>query len=399
MPTATPGRKMFAAIFLILLACVGGGGVWERRAALRPAALAGAAGGRMAAIDRVLTAALPGRESLLAIRSRLQDRLGDSADAGFTLLRDRNGVLNVGSPFPPDTSQLHELAARLYWLKRYAAGSGTRMIYLTPPDRVVKGYSEYSRGLPYRNLNPVQDSFLFYIGEYGVDYLDARAALAESGLTPAAWLFRTDSRWTPTAAFATFQRLLPEMDRRFGMDLDPDKRLVDPENYEFVKIPHPFLGDLGRMAGKEFSGLDAFTAVAPKFENRYAVEWVGLDGSYRTGAGATLLHPAALRFEDLDTFAPYDYYLSGLKSWALVKNVEHPEKPSLLLLHDRDGAVLLPLLAPAFGETHAILSAPGEYAVNIDQYLASNHFDFIIVALGPTSYTEAGMNFFIGPKD
>lgn len=129
---------------------------------------------------------------------------------------------------------------------------------------------------------------------------------------------------------------------------------------------------------------------------------MGPTGDYGRSEGdadATLLDPAALQYKELETFAPGDFCLSGVKRWTKVRNRLHPGKPTLLLLHDRQGFQLLPLLAPLFGEVHSVWSEAGDYAVNINQYLASNRFDYIVVVLGPTSYNDRGMNFFTGPKE
>lgn len=408
MRTSSSVKKAFAAIFLAATLGAAVAGVAGSGAALRGAA-AGAAVSRIRdvpkrarAVEAALTANFPEKDRLLELRSRIQALLGKNATDDFSLVKDVNGVLNHGSVVAVDTSRLHEYAARLYWLKRYAAEDGSRVLHLAPPDRVIKGYSRYEPGLPYRNLNPAQDSFLFYIGEYGVDYLDARSALAGSTLPPSEWVFRTGNGWTPQAAFVAFQSLIRTMEKTFNAELDPDGTYTDPENYLFTKVPQSFLGDLGKTVGEPFAGADAYTAIRPRFENRYAVEWIGADGVYGSAEGTAeqaLLDPSALLFRDGEAFAPNDFYLSGVKKWVKIQNADHPLRPTLLLVHDRQCATLPPLLAPLFGEVHAILSEAGEYAVNIDQYLASNRFDYIVVALGPESYDDKGMDFFIGPKN
>lgn len=279
MRASSPAKKLFAVIFLAVT--VGGAVVniacqRDRLArALADFSFPAPIRKMLRQLDDVeaaLSANIVGVRRFVEAHSRIQVLQGREATEDLALVRDRNGVLNYGAPFPVDTSDLHEYAARLYWLSRYATGNGSRVIYVAPPDRVLPRVSSYRRGLQFRNLNPALDSFLFYIGEYGVHYLDARSALASSGLPPSEWLFRTEDNWTPQAAFATFRSLIGEMERVYGGELDPDGQYTDPNNYDFVRLPSGFLGGLGRTTGRAFAGLDSFTAIWPKLQGEYAVE-------------------------------------------------------------------------------------------------------------------------------
>lgn len=402
-------KKIFAVVFLFATV-----GATLANLALRSAdfgrGLAGLAApaspdgvaGSMRGLDRFLAATVAGDVCFVEAYGRLQALQGKRSIDDFALVKDDNGFLNVGALLPPDLSRLAIYASRVQWLKRLAARDGANVIFVNPPDRVLEGYSSYTRGLPYQNRNPLQDSFLYFLWEYRVEYLDARTALAASELPPEKWLFKTDPRWTPQAAFATFRRLVAKMDEVFQGKLDPDGKYADPANYRLSTFSRAFLGDWGRRTGAAFAGLDDFTVVRPNFDDEYAVEWVDAAGAYETVEGGleeTLLNPAALRPAGVYGFAPYDYYALSDKHWARIKNLRHHNRPRLLLVHDADGAALAPFLAPMFGETHTIRSASGEFAVNVDQYLSSYRFDYVIVALGPASYSNQGMNFFTNAKN
>lgn len=409
MTTALFVKKVFAVVFLF--AIVGGAfaSLALRHASLReglaampvpesPADLAEAA----RSLERALSATVDGDARFVEAHGAVQRMLGKREVDAFALVKDENGFLNVGAMIPPDLSRLAVYASRVQWLKRLAARDGANVVFVSPPGRVLPGFSSYAPGLPYEDRNPLQDSFLFFLWQYRVDCLDARAVLAESGLPPEEWVFRTENRWTPPAAFATFRRLVSYMDATFGADLDPEGFYANRENYETPTIPGAFLGEWGRRTGAAFSGREDFTAVLPRFDGEFAVEWVDSSGVYGKAEGGfedTLIDVSALRGGDARTFSPNDYSMSGLKRWARVVNLRHHDRPRLLLVHDASGAALIPLLAPMFGDMHAIWSTTGEYAASIDQYLSANRFDYVVVVLSPSSLTEEGMHFFTGARN
>lgn len=103
--------------------------------------------------------------------------MSKSEMSDFGQVRSKNGLMNYGNPFPVETDNARRHAARVARMKSQAEAGGARLIFLNPPDRVIKGYTSFDPGLPSQDLNVLQDAFLTYLRQFGVDYLDTRHSL------------------------------------------------------------------------------------------------------------------------------------------------------------------------------------------------------------------------------
>lgn len=328
----------------------------------------------------------------------VQLALGKREINNFTIVRGLDGSLNHGNIYPVDITPLRDHAAYLGRLKDTVEAAGGQLIFLSPPDRVVKGVTRISRGVPFLDLNMAQDAFLDLLREYGVHYLDARTSLLDNDLDPKDWIFKTDFHWTSAASFEAFRDLLSEMERLFGAKLDPDGKYRDPTNYNFRTYPQVFRGNLGESTGVVFGGCDDFTAIWPAFATEYEVEMVdpNLGLQLKQGKAEETIYDASKLERPKDAtryYHPYNFYFSGNKSWAKVANMSNPNKPSLLLVHDPYGIPLASFLAPIFGEMHTIRFDADDFQVDIEPYLNDHKFDYVVVELMPYNYiTEVPQN-------
>ncbi len=358
-----------------------------------------------AAIEGAAGANITEQPLFVDIYSLLQVAMGKEEVGDFTVVKASNGMLNRGDLYPQNMYRLREFAARVYWMKRFLGDRDGRLIFLSPPNRSTRGAATYRAGMPFQNLNPVQDSFLHHLREYDVGYLDSRLLLRRAGISPDRWVFKTDFNWTIEACFEVYRGLVTALNQEFFANLDSDGYYRDKANYTARSFGRFFLGSLGKYTGEAFGGMDDFTLLAPKYKPnaQFIVEMVDPREGFITRKGAaeeTLLDEKALsRLEDSYAFHPYDFYASGNKTWSKIRNVQHPAGPRVLLIHDGFGAPLASFLAPLFGETHTILARGGAFGINIDQYLTDYRFDYVIVELSADSFNDTGMNFFIGPKD
>lgn len=187
------------------------------------------------------------------------------------------------------------------------------------------------------------------------------------------------------------------MESRHGLSLDPARFYRDRDNYGRHTYPESFLGFLGRSTGIQFSGMEDFTVIWPRFKGEYLVEYIDKYGFTRHEGSTeeSILNPEVLKPHEPYGMTMYDFYLYGIKSWTKVTNKLNPNGPKLLLIHDSFGPPLAAFLAPMFSEIHMMWPVAESFSINIDEYMAGEKFDFTVVELYPYNYNEQGMRFFV----
>ena len=398
-------QKLFSLVFL---AAVFGAAVYNFREqrvnletsvqGLLPPLTEKAARADIGLLDDAAKSYITGQTNFMEAYAYIQKVMGKNEIDNFSYIRAKNGALNFGNFYDADITGLEKYAARLRRMKEALAENGGGLIFLTPPDLIVWDRPEYASGMPYRNANPLQDAFLDQLREYGVDYLDARYSLKDSGLPADKIMYRTDHHWTNEACFEVFRDLVAQMEERHGMTLDPAGFYRDHGRYGRHTYPESFLGFLGRSTGIHFSGLEDFTIIWPRFEGEYLVEYIDKYGFTRHEGPPekSILNPAVLGLKEPYNMTMYDFYLYGIKSWMKITNKLNPDGPKLLLIHDSFGPPLASFLAPMFSEIHMMWPPAESFTINIDEYMAGEKFDFAVVELYPYNYNEQqGMRFFV----
>ena len=340
---------------------------------------------------------ITGKFHFLDMHSYLQALMGKNEISDFKYIRSIDGALNYGNAFPVDTALLPMLASRVRRFSQWVSEQGNRFLYLNPLDLVIRGGTQYVRGMPYQDFNIIQDILLDRLREYDVDCLDLRDSLAKSGIDPVDMLFKTDHHWKIETCFQAFVSLVDKLEEDNPGSLDPDGFYRDRDNYHRKTYPLTFLGSTGRGAGMAFSGLDDFTIIWPKFRRDYQVDkidpWLG-PRSIRGDTEKALLQSAALTMREPYLMYMYNFYLAGSVSWAKIVNLDNPDGPKLLLVNDSFGIPLATFLAPMFSEVHMIWPLADNYRKEVEPYVRENHFDYVIVELIPSNFTDEGFNFF-----
>ena len=204
--------------------------------------------------------------------------------------------------------------------------------------------------------------------------------------------YRTEDSWTVPAQFAAFQELVSSLEKRYGLSLDPEGFYRNPDNYKFTLYPDFFLGYMGLFTSALLSGRDDFVKITPRFDKDYSVEFLGgKDGfTQRKGGGAETLFyeeileiyaESGIKAEQL----PDDYYLKGRYSMATIRNLDKPNLPKALLVHDGTDGALACLLAPMTSELVVINLREGRYLPRLGGYAKSKKFDLAVVISSPAA--------------
>lgn len=79
---------------------------------------------------------------------------------------------------------MSEINQEMKNFKNYLDLYAVDVAFIMPPDKVIKGYTTFSKGLPYNYANEGADEFLRKLSEDKIDYLDLREDILQSGIEP-----------------------------------------------------------------------------------------------------------------------------------------------------------------------------------------------------------------------
>ena len=198
----------------------------------------------------------------------LQRLLNKNEESNFEVVKDTEGKLHYTyfTTEPQDTSELVE---RVRNLADAVETKKTKVIYVLPPDKYIRGYTTFAKGIPYHMSNETADGFLAGLEENGIPYLDLRENLSESGRDLSEAFYVTDHHWTIQTAFWAAGELSDWLNESFGEDLDADDFYKDESNYNEITYEKISLGSMGRKTGRYYAGVDDFTLIYPKFDTSY----------------------------------------------------------------------------------------------------------------------------------
>lgn len=116
----------------------------------------------------------------------LQALMWKNEENNFEVVKDTEGKLHYTyfATGPTDTKQLSDRVAEL----GAQLDATTKLTYVMTPDKYVRGHTTFPEGIPYNYNNETADGFLNHLKQAGIDTLDLREGLLESGI-PAKELF------------------------------------------------------------------------------------------------------------------------------------------------------------------------------------------------------------------
>lgn len=340
---------------------------------------------------------LLGKISFIETYGYIQQVMGKSEVDNFTYGKDKNGFLNYASFYQEDDPKLMEYARQIRRLKESVESKGTKTLFINPPGKYVPNISIYDKGFPIKDINQVQDEFLLYLHNNGVETLDLRKPILESGLPYEKLFYKTDHHWTIEAAFLGFSAMVADMESRYGVELDPSKFYRNLSNYNTYFYPQSMLGSIGRNSGINYSGLDDFTLITPKFETDLIWEAIDLSGDKKRKEGSfeeAILQLNLLSSTKIYSVSKYDTYIETINPWDKITNKNNKDGPKILCIRDSYFSPTLSFLAPLCSEIHMIWPLATASNVDIEKYLEENSFDYVFIELYPHNIKEEAFTFF-----
>lgn len=352
----------------------------------------------VAGLDQSIIASMYGRMEFIETYSYIQVLLDKREFNNFSYIKDEDGYLHYASFFREDTNDMEEYARRLKRLQDWVEPNGTKVLFFVTPGKYVRGETEFRTGMPVNNPDNIVDEMLFYLNRYGVETVDCRKYIPNETLSVQDAFFKTDHHWTIPAAFAATQVLVEQIEEKFGVDLDPDDYYMNPAQYESVVYHKGMLGSMGRKTGANFSGLEDFEALWPRFENHYDRVCMGVTDQTQHFQGITeesLMDTGVLlEHKDIYSDSQYSLYLNGLRPYEQIINEDNPDGCRIFAIRDSYFSPMIVFLAPMCGQIDAIWSLEESHMLDIETYVKENEFDYIIMEIYPYNINEDAFNFF-----
>lgn len=313
--------------------------------------------------------------------------LGKEEESNFEVVKDHNGKLY----YTYFTTEINDISAEAEKTKKLAEAvedKDTRLLYVMPPAKYIHGYTEFSTGIPYNMANETADDFLNRLEGYGVDYIDLRDYLDESGIPMSEVFYNTDHHWKIQTAFWAASQFCDVLEERYGETLDPDDYYKDKENYNFITYEDIFLGSMGRKTGRFYTEVDDFTLIYPKFGTNYNYEnSISGDLQFTGRFEEALLATPVIRqsSQPFDTDM-YGMYLYGNPAFTHIENTEHPEGIRICIIKD---SFAVPFSAFTSLRCNTVdLIDPRFYEEDYYETIKNGDYDYVVLMFSPENIVE-----------
>ena len=346
-------------------------------------------------LDRIASfqARLDGSRDYLLGRQRLLELCGAFRRATFQTKTDEIVLLNngylttiVGQTDAQTQSQIADSVVRFADATEEA---GIPLLYVQVPQKVCQYDDQMPPGeLSYINQN--LDRHLALLEAGGVDTLDLRQALHADGLSHYDLYFRTDHHWTMAAGLWAARTVAEAVSER-GFALDTS--LLSAENFSETTLPNRYLGTQGRKVTRGYISPDEFTLVLPDFETELRVEHpdkvVDVQGSFSD----VMFDREMLSETDYYAASLYEAVLCGNRPLTRITNLQNPDGPRVLLIHDSYSTVVAPYLSLLCSRLDMIdvRQANGNFDGSLDAYRDELRPDIVIVMFcSPVNIDRSG---------
>lgn len=281
-------------------------------------------------------------------------------------------------------------AERLVLFRDDVEARGGHFTFLLYPNKINEAWNKGYDGIPYNSFNEQADTLLAWLNFYGVDYVDFRETMKNSGYSFEEMFYLTDHHWTGQAAFCAYQELIDYMNDNYAAGLDQDGFYRDDSNYDIEWVPQSFLGSAGRNAGMLYAdvSLEDFQTYTPKYNTNYLWSENGEPITYNS-----LVNKNQVQYVEEYKSDAYKFYLDGVAQRDKIVNLDNPDGPTLFFIRDSYASPMITYMAPLFSE---IDCSWGKYTS--DRYVKNDvvpaNYDYVFVGYYPEDLTEEFFKFY-----
>lgn len=321
----------------------------------------------------------------------VQRLLGKKEENDFEVIKDNQGSLHL-TYFARGEKDVSALAEEVKTFEANLINPKTKVLYVMPPDKYLKGYTTTEPGLPYDYANETADALLSDLTELGIDSIDFRDTIQESGIPLKELFFKTDHHWSTQTAFWAYTELVRQLQESYGLNVENADMYTELSNYNVVTYENSFVGSLGRKTGVYYSGVDDYSLIYPKFETEFSFDG-RLNETTITAEGRfeeALLNLVALRSKEdkYDVQSDrYSTYLYGHQAITHITNHKVTDGPKILLVKDSYMVPVAAFLSTICSDIYLV--DPRYYEGSISDYANSiKDLDYALISFYPQNLTE-----------
>ena len=393
--------RITTILFLLILmgtACVNWMGFFENRSELladldNETDLAGA----IEDVDGYIEDHISGEYAFIEAYGSIQKALLKHEVNAFDLVADKAGYLHSGNFYTDFPDDQKKVAINIRRLSDYAEENGSRFLFAVTPMKTALEENQYA-GIPYNDFGKAADDVIRYMRYYGVDHLDLRETIRDSGLTYEETFYRTDHHWKTAAAFEAYVALAEWIRDNGTKDLFRIGETTDKASYEIRQYEDLMFGSQGRDAGLIYAGgKEDFEAYFPLEDSVYSVK-VGNVDEYTVREGrfsdAILRDHLEEAIDNVYEDSCYDLmFLHGLSDYLSITNLENEDGIKVLMLRDSYASPLGSYLAQNCGQLDMIYMLGNDRDKVLDM-IRENDYDYVIMCIYPENLSLDNLQLF-----
>lgn len=331
-----------------------------------------------------------GKYAFIEAYGYMQLLMDKNEAANFEVVKDTEGKLHY-SHFADQPHSKKHLTARVKSMADQLNVKQTKLTFVMPPDKFIRGYTIFPTGIPYHYNNETADLFLSELQQVGVDTVDLREGILDSGIPPSQLFFKTDHHWTIETAFWGFGQLVQHLNEVIDLQLDPERFYTDIENYNVIQYKDSYIGSMGRKVGKYYAGVDDFSLIYPKFKTDYDFYYKNdLEEKHLSGRFEDVLLAIYPLNMEGDKYSPmkdkYFTYLYGNQPFVHIKNKEVTDGPKVLFIKDSLAVPLISFLSTLCSDIYLI--DPRFYKEDILQFVNETELDHVFISISPQDLVD-----------
>ncbi|MCY6957284.1 DHHW family protein [Clostridium brassicae] len=338
-----------------------------------------------------------GKYKFIEAYGYVQKLMDKNEFSNFEVVKDTEGKLHF-TYFANKPNPTEQLVAKLKDFQRNIKSPKTKLLYLMTPDKYIKGYTKFPKGIPYDYSNETADQFLNQLKLQGINSIDLREGILESGIKREDLFFNTDHHWKIETAFWGFKKLVKDMNKKYSLQLDKDNFYTDINNYNIIKYDNVFIGSMGRKTGKYYADADDFSLIYPKFKTNYDFNF---ENNFMKGTFIGRFEEALVGVNPIRKYDVYGShgiiadkyfsYLYGNQPFAHIHNKQNSNGLKVLFIKDSLAVPLISFFSTTCSDVYLI--DPRYYKKDALDFINNTQLDFVVVSYSPQDLVDEFFKF------
>ena len=238
-------------------------------------------------------------------------------------------------------------------------------------DRFPVGVRDFS--------NSWADDFLRQLEQAGIQCVDLRREMYDSGMDQYSLYFRTDHHWRTEGGFWAFQNIAALLKSQYDFQFSSD--LLHDSNYKTVVYKKMLLGSQGIRVGSLYAGKDDFSLITPDFPTDFTVLY---DNQEKTRTGSfddVFLYKEYLCGSNLSSNATLTYCGRDTGEVVITNHLSSNNK-KIIQLRDSYSRCLSPFLAQTCSQLR-VMDLRYYRTMTLLDYIDQNRPDLVLITLCP----------------